>query len=54
MVSMGVKLSAKWRTLLQRGIPFSKRVRFQPLRSLLQRLRGGFLSLPQSIPAETS
>lgn len=54
MVSMGVKLRAKWRTLLQRGIPFSKRVRFQPPRSLLQRLRGGFLSLPQSIPAETS
>ena len=49
MVSMGVKLRAKWRTLLQRGIPFSKRVRFQPLRSLLQRLRGGFLSLPQSM-----
>nr|DAH25119.1 MAG TPA: hypothetical protein [Caudoviricetes sp.] len=51
---MEVKLRAKWRTLLQRGIPFSKRVRFQPPRSLLQRLRGGFLSLPQSIPAETS
>nr|DAN64293.1 MAG TPA: hypothetical protein [Caudoviricetes sp.] len=49
MVSMGVKLRAKWRTLLQRGIPFSKRVRFQPPRSLLQRLRGGFLSLPQSM-----
>lgn len=47
---MGVKLRAKWRTLLQRGIPFSKRVRFQPPRSLLQRLRGGFFLCRSQYP----